>query len=87
MSHNYVRTSEFFYYEQHALVLATKQKNKLERKSVATVNHMDFLIKMFENKNYELWQGNCLEIMKKLPDKSVDLILCDLPYGVTKKRV
>jgi site-specific DNA-methyltransferase (adenine-specific) len=26
-------------------------------------------------------QGDCLEIMKTLPDKSVDLFLCDLPYG------
>jgi len=25
--------------------------------------------------------GDCLEVMKSLPDKSVDLFLCDLPYG------
>jgi DNA modification methylase len=25
--------------------------------------------------------GDCLEIMKSIPDKSVDLIICDLPYG------
>lgn len=30
-----------------------------------------------------LWQGECLELMKKIPDKSVDMILCDLPYGTT----
>ena len=28
-------------------------------------------------------QGNCLELMKNLPDKSVDLLICDLPYGET----
>ena len=28
-------------------------------------------------------QGDCLEIMKDIPDKSVDMILCDLPYGTT----
>lgn len=28
-----------------------------------------------------LYNGDCLEIMKGLPDKSVDLIICDLPYG------
>ena len=28
-----------------------------------------------------LIQGNCLEVMKKIPDKSVDMILCDPPYG------
>ena len=33
---------------------------------------------------YKLLQGDCLELMKKIPDKSIDLILCDLPYGTTK---
>jgi len=28
-----------------------------------------------------LHHGDCLELMKTLPDKSVDLFLCDLPYG------
>ena len=28
-------------------------------------------------------QGDCLELMKEIPDKSVDMILCDLPYGTT----
>lgn len=27
--------------------------------------------------------GDCLEEMKRIPDKSVDMILCDLPYGTT----
>ena len=30
-----------------------------------------------------LINGECLEEMKKLPDKSIDMILCDLPYGTT----
>ena len=34
-------------------------------------------------KDYKLYQGDCLEIMKEIPDKSVDMILCDLPYGTT----
>jgi site-specific DNA-methyltransferase (adenine-specific) len=29
----------------------------------------------------QLYQGDCLEVMKQIPDKSVDMILCDLPYG------
>jgi len=29
----------------------------------------------------ELHQGDCLEVMKNLPDKSVDCFICDLPYG------
>jgi site-specific DNA-methyltransferase (adenine-specific) len=31
----------------------------------------------------ELWLGDCLELMKNIPDKSVDMVLCDLPYGTT----
>lgn len=29
-------------------------------------------------------QGNCLELMQDVPDKSIDMILCDLPYGTTQ---
>lgn len=31
----------------------------------------------------KIYQGDCLELMKQIEDKSVDLILCDLPYGIT----
>jgi site-specific DNA-methyltransferase (adenine-specific) len=31
----------------------------------------------------ELHLGDCLEIMKQIPDGSVDAIICDLPYGTT----
>ena len=31
-------------------------------------------------------QGDCLEIMHAIPDKSVDMILCDLPYGTTQNK-
>lgn len=34
----------------------------------------------------DLRQGDCLEIMKTIPDKSVDMILCDLPYGTTRNK-
>lgn len=34
-------------------------------------------------KNADLRQGDCLEVMQDIPDKSIDLILCDLPYGTT----
>lgn len=27
--------------------------------------------------------GNCLDVMKDIEDKSIDMILCDLPYGTT----
>ena len=31
-------------------------------------------------KKFELWQGDCLELMKNIPDGSVDLVLTDPPY-------
>jgi DNA modification methylase len=31
----------------------------------------------------QLFNGDCLEIMATLPDASVDMVLCDLPYGTT----
>lgn len=34
-------------------------------------------------KNIELWQGDCLELMKDISDSSIDMILADLPYGTT----
>jgi len=27
--------------------------------------------------------GDCLKVMEKIPDQSIDMILCDLPYGTT----
>ncbi len=32
----------------------------------------------------DLIHGDCLDIMKEIPKKSIDLILCDLPYGTTQ---
>ena len=34
----------------------------------------------------KLLQGDCLELMKNIPDKSIDMILCDLPYGTTHNK-
>ena len=33
--------------------------------------------------NYQLIKGDCLERMAEIPDGSVDMVLCDLPYGTT----
>lgn len=30
--------------------------------------------------NTKLYFGDCLEVMKELPEHSVDMVLCDLPY-------
>lgn len=30
----------------------------------------------------KLMNGDCLERMKEIPDASVDMVLCDPPYGI-----
>jgi len=34
----------------------------------------------------DLREGDCLEVMKDIPDRSIDMILCDLPYGTTRNK-
>lgn len=41
---------------------------------------------MIINEDVQLIHGDCLEVMKSIPDGSVDLILCDLPYGTTRNK-
>lgn len=51
----------------------------MENKSAET-------IEVLRERESILWNGDCLELMKNIPDKSVDMILCDLPYGTTKNK-
>ena len=37
----------------------------------------------FETERGKLYLGDCLEIMPEIPTGSIDMILCDLPYGIT----
>ena len=40
----------------------------------------------FENLVNNVVQGDCLEVMQHIPDGSIDMILCDLPYGTTQNK-
>lgn len=33
-----------------------------------------------------LWHGDCLDLMDNLPDNSIDMVCCDMPYGTTNCR-
>ena len=33
------------------------------------------------DKSINLYHGDCLEIMKNIPNQSIDMVLTDLPYG------
>ena len=32
----------------------------------------------------KILHGDCIEILKDIPDDSIDMVLCDLPYGTTQ---
>lgn len=36
--------------------------------------------------SFELYNGDCLWLMHAIPSNSVDLVLCDLPYGTTQNK-
>lgn len=33
-----------------------------------------------------LFEGDCLDVLSRFPDASVDMVLCDLPYGTTQNK-
>ena len=33
-----------------------------------------------------IFEGDCLQIMKMFPDRCIDMVLCDLPYGTTQNK-
>lgn len=41
---------------------------------------------MMVRDNIDIYLGDCLELMRNIPDQSIDMILCDLPYGTTKNK-
>lgn len=43
-------------------------------------------IKKLDDFINQVIEGDCLEVMKDIPTKSIDMILCDLPYGTTQNQ-
>lgn len=44
------------------------------------------MVKSIDEYINKVIQGDCLEIMRQIPNKSIDMILCDLPYGTTQNK-
>jgi site-specific DNA-methyltransferase (adenine-specific) len=57
------------------------QKNLFENENLTTPLKPAFCIGAVSRSTF--YQGDCLVEMDKIADKSVDMILCDLPYGTT----
>lgn len=42
---------------------------------------------MSKASSFKVWKGDCMALLSKhVPDASVDMILCDLPYGITQNK-
>ncbi len=56
----------------------------------ATTNNQQSILPLEDNSlNFSdikntLFEGDCLDVLKRFPQHSVDMILCDLPYGTTQ---
>ncbi len=48
------------------------------------INNNDSKEKPISHFSNNVIEGDCLEVMKEIPPKSIDMILCDLPYGTTQ---
>jgi site-specific DNA-methyltransferase (adenine-specific) len=65
------------------MAASTQKKTKSDKE--ALLLEIDKLtIDEVITENIKLYHGDCIEKMKLIPDNSVDLVLCDLPYGTTK---
>lgn len=60
-------------YRQSSKKNLRKTKNAIQRRNIR--NLLDRVI-----------EGDCLEVMKQIPNGSIDMILCDLPYGTTQNK-
>ncbi|MBI1274160.1 MAG: site-specific DNA-methyltransferase [Alphaproteobacteria bacterium] len=47
-----------------------------QKSPITSCNDLDFVNSVFE--------GDCLDVMRRIPDHVIDMILCDLPYGTTQ---
>jgi hypothetical protein len=80
--------------EENVIITETKQETKEKKmsKQQQAKNVKEKLMLELEKQtlddykmpNITLLYGDCLERMKEIPNNSVNLILCDLPYGTTK---
>tara|TARA_A100001015_G_C15025626_1_gene730351 strand:+ start:1662 stop:2531 length:870 start_codon:yes stop_codon:yes gene_type:complete len=67
-----------------ATVRKTKAQKKKEEQEKLLLEINKETTDDVKTDNLTLLLGDCIERMKEIPDDSVDLILCDLPYGTTK---
>lgn len=71
-------------------LINNKMKDKIiinemcETLTIDNIKNEIIIIPSCKETNCNIINGDCLIEMKKITDKSIDMILCDLPYGMTK---
>jgi site-specific DNA-methyltransferase (adenine-specific) len=70
--------------KEELIELITNTEKKNDKKIENEVIAVNQLPSSSNELNYNIINGDCLVEMKNITDKSVDMILCDLPYGMTK---
>lgn len=81
-------------YEDFALEAMQVAEEKIKYGINGHSRHENFVLTLNGNKQKKkidefvnkVVQGDCLEVMRYIPDKSVNMILCDLPYGTTQNK-
>ena len=81
--------------EQHIKLSDLRKVSGIGEKTIQRVKEQ--LLQNEDDQNYtseynpsihldinNIYNGDCLELMNGIPDKSIDMILCDLPYGATQ---
>ena len=63
------------------LILTKINGSQYRQESVNTFNNIQEVISVGRLPANSLVNADCLEAMKYIKDKSVDMVLCDLPYG------
>lgn len=58
--------------------------NKSKSKMITKEEVSSVALENIESDNIKLYYGDCITKMKDIPDDSINLILCDLPYGSTR---
>ncbi len=64
----------------------TRSTGVVVRRYVCANEHRFSTIETLKMNDIQLHQGDCLEVMRTLPDGCVDMVLCDLPYGTTQNK-
>jgi len=60
--------------------------DNISEPSMSQSNNIKFTREYLNKEKVCLVNGDCLDVMSNIETKSIDLILCDLPYGVTKNK-